>query len=53
MDLADTAHRLQMSGEIGPAAGDAHAIAMPRQCTHGVTADESRSTENGNKAFER
>jgi hypothetical protein len=46
LNLADIAKRLEMSGKVGAAAGDADAIAAPRQRAHDVPSYESRPTEN-------
>ena len=41
LDLADIAERLQMAGEIGPAAGDPDAVAALGQRPHDVAADKA------------
>ena len=46
-DLADAAERLQMGGEVGPAAGGADAPAVPRQGAHDVAAEEAGGAEHG------
>jgi len=38
-----------MAGEIGPAAGDADAVAALGQRPHEMTADEARPAEHGNE----
>jgi hypothetical protein len=50
MDLADIAHRLQMTGEIGAAHGRADAPFLAGQRPDGVPAEEARAAKHRDEA---
>ena len=52
-DLAGIAERLQVARKVGPAAGDADAVAAPGQRPHDVPADEARTADDGDESVGR
>ena len=49
MDLPDAAERLQEIGKLGPAHGDADAVAALGERAHDMAAEEAGAAENGDK----
>jgi hypothetical protein len=53
MNLADPAERLQMTGKLRLAHGDANAPADLRQRAHDVAAEKARAAENRGQTIAR
>jgi hypothetical protein len=49
VDLADAAERLQEIRKLGPAHGDADAVAALGERAHDMAAEKSRAAENGDE----